>query len=32
MRLGVQAGRAAWGAGRIPRRRWALASSPALED
>jgi thiazole synthase len=32
MRLGVQAGRAAWGAGRIPKRYWARASSPDLPD
>jgi thiazole synthase len=30
MRLGVQAGRAARGAGRIPKRYWAQASSPDL--
>ena len=28
MRLAVEAGRAAHGAGRIPRRWWAQASSP----
>jgi len=28
MRLAVEAGRAAHGAGRIPRRWWAKASSP----
>ncbi len=28
LRLGVEAGRAAWGAGRIPRRAVARASSP----
>ncbi|HEY2191133.1 MAG TPA: thiazole synthase, partial [Actinomycetospora sp.] len=31
MRLAVQAGRLASGAGRIPRRYWAQASSPAVE-
>jgi thiazole synthase len=31
MRLAVEAGRAAHGAGRIPRRYWALASSPDLD-
>ena len=32
MRLGVQAGRAARGAGRIPKRYWAQASSPDLPE
>jgi len=31
MRLGVEAGRLARGAGRIPRRHWAQASSPQVE-
>lgn len=31
MRLAVEAGRAAYGAGRIPRRYWAQASSPAVD-
>jgi thiazole synthase len=31
MRLAVEAGRAAYGAGRIPRRYWAQASSPDLD-
>ena len=31
MRLAVEAGRAAYGAGRIPRRYWAQASSPAAD-
>jgi len=29
MRLAVQAGRDAWGAGRMPRREWAVPSSPS---
>ncbi|HEY0638912.1 MAG TPA: thiazole synthase [Pseudonocardiaceae bacterium] len=32
MRLAVEAGRAAAGAGRIPRRHWARASSPGRDD
>ena len=32
MRLAVEAGRAAHGAGRIPRRYWAQASSPDLDE
>ncbi|MDN8579160.1 thiazole synthase [Corynebacterium bovis] len=32
MRLAVEAGHLAAGAGRIPRRRWARASSPPRED
>jgi thiazole synthase len=32
MRLAVESGRLARGAGRIPRRYWAQASSPAVED
>ena len=32
MRLAVEAGRAAYGAGRIPRRYWAQASSPDLDE
>jgi thiazole synthase len=31
MRLAVESGRLARGAGRIPRRYWAQASSPAVE-
>jgi thiazole synthase len=31
MRLAVEAGRAAYGAGRIPRRYWAQASSPGVD-
>jgi thiazole synthase len=31
MRLAVEAGRAARLAGRIPRRYWAQASSPAID-
>ena len=31
MRLAVEAGRAARGAGRIPRRYWAQASSPDVD-
>src|SRR4051795_2578122 len=31
MRLAVEGGRAAYGAGRIPRRYWAQASSPGVD-